>query len=336
MRVARAVLPAAAAGPAAAVLAAALTLGCARFDPPPAETLPPNSFAFGVFGDAPYQPWEQGRYRRLLADVDRTPIEWFIHLGDLFWYRCSNEAYELKARELRAVAHPVIYTPGDNEWSDCHDLRSGRYDPLDRLAELRRVFFAEPGVSLGNPRLELETQAADSAFAGFPENVRWRRGGFVFATLHLVGSRNAMEPFRGRPAASDVESATRLRADLAWMRAAFDTARATGAKGVVIVFHAEIGLDPARLDRPGEGYEELTAELGRAVATYAGQVILIHGDSHYERVDHPLNGPDGKPIERFTRIESFGSPDVGWVRVVVDSVAGRVVRVEPRRFRGWW
>jgi hypothetical protein len=38
-------------------------------------------------------------------------------------------------------------------------------------------------------------------------------------------------------------------------------------------------------------------------------------------------------LENFTRLETFGSPDIGWVRVVVDTVAGRVVEFEPRLMR---
>lgn len=315
-------------------VAAASTVGCSVSDPPRPEPLPPNSFAFGVFGDAPYQIWEQGRYRRLLADVGRADIAWLIHVGDLFWYPCSDEEYGLRLREMNAIPHPVAYTPGDNEWTDCHHAVPGRRDPLERLAALRRTFFARPGLSLGATPLAIETQATDPAFAEFPENVRWRRGGFVFATVHVVGSDNGMEDFDGRTPASDAESARRMRAAQAWTHAAFAAARAARAKGVVLAFHAEIGLDPTHESRAG--YEPLIAQLQHEAAAFDGQVIVIHGDSHQARTDHPPVGPNGSRVDRFTRIETFGSPDVGWMRVVLDTAAGRVVRVEPRLFRGGW
>ena len=34
-------------------------------------------------------------------------------------------------------------------------------------------------------------------------------------------------------------------------------------------------------------------------------------------------------------LETFGSPDIGWVRVVVDSVAGRIVAFESRLMPRW-
>ena len=39
----------------------------------------------------------------------------------------------------------MIYVPGDNEWTDCHRANNGGYDPLERLAFLRAMFY--PGRS---------------------------------------------------------------------------------------------------------------------------------------------------------------------------------------------
>ena len=63
---------------------------------------------------------------------------------------------------------------------------------------------------------------------------------------------------------------------------------------------------------------------------FRGEVLVIHGDSHQQHVDHPLKSAGGTPIANVTRLETFGSPEIGWVRVVVDTVRGRVVAMEPR------
>ncbi|HYR10207.1 MAG TPA: hypothetical protein VEQ60_20705 [Longimicrobium sp.] len=60
-------------------------------------------------------------------------------------------------------------------------------------------------------------------------------------------------------------------------------------------------------------------------------MLLIHGDTHHQRVDHPLRNARGEAYRNFTRLESYGSPDIGWVRVVVDSADGRITTYEPRR-----
>lgn len=304
----------------------------ARCGPEALEPVPADSFAFGVFGDGPYEPWEKGRFRRVLRDAGSADVAWLLHVGDIFWYPCTDQAYTRRRTQLDAVAYPVVYTPGDNEWTDCHDARPGGFDPLDRLASLRRIFFDHPGRSLGGRPMALASQAEDPAFAEFPENVRWRRGGFVFATVHLVGSSNALDPFQGRTAADDAEVERRTAAALAWLDAAFDAAERDSASGVVVAFHASPGFLPGE---PTHGYEAFLDRLRDRVAGFTGPVLAIHGDDHTLTIDHPLTDADHRPYTNFTRLETYGSPDIGWVRVVVDTVAGTFA-FQPRLMRGWW
>jgi hypothetical protein len=299
-------------------------------DAPPPAPLPANSFAFGVFGDGPYSRWEAGRFSRMIQEVNGADLQWFIHVGDILGERCADEVYREQLEKMNAIHHPVIYTPGDNEWTDCHSSGAGKHDPLERLALVRRTFFADPGQTLGGRRMAVETQARDPAYREFPENVRWTRGRFVFATIHLVGSYNGTRPFPGRGAAHDAEVARRNAAAVAWMDASFAEARRTQAAGVVLVTHANTGVDPRH--EPREGYGSFMHALHRQVAGFRGPVLLIHGDTHNQRVDQPLRDARGETYRNFTRLESYGSPDIGWTRVVVDTVTGRMT-YEPRKMR---
>jgi len=316
-------------------LVVVLSLIVAACGPPPAEPLPPDSFAFGVFGDGPYYPWEQGRFKRVLSDVSEADIEWLLHVGDILWAPCSDEAFEGRLADLNAVAHPVVYTPGDNEWTDCHEVRPGGYEPLDRLAAIRRIFFDDPALSLGALPMRLESQSQDSLFAEFPENARWARGGFVFITIHAVGSGNASDDFSGRTRENDEEVRRRSEAALSWLDGAFAVADETSAKGVVVAVHGNLGIGP---DSEGYdvGHEAFVDRLTNHVDGFSGVVLLIHGDSHVYRVDQPLTDQEGRIYANFTRLETMGSPDIGWVRVVVDTVAGQVTSYERRRMLGWW
>ena len=48
-------------------------------------------------------------------------------------------------------------------------------------------------------------------------------------------------------------------------------------------------------------------------------VVLVHGDSHYFRIDKPMKGTkSGRRIENFTRVETFGAPDVHWILATID------------------
>jgi hypothetical protein len=308
----------------------ALAAGCGGSPPPEPPPLAPGTFAFAVFGDGPYRSWENGRFERLIEDVNAADLAWFLHVGDVLWYPCSDDALLGRRRALETIRHPVVYTPGDNEWADCHDAVAGRFDPLERLRFLRRTFFADPRHSLGTPPLALESQSADPAWSEFVENARWRFGRFLFVTLHVVGSRNAEAPFEGRTEAHDAEAARRMAAALAWMDSAFAVAEADSLAGVVLAMHGDPHFDEAPADRGP--YRALLERMETHAAAFPGPVLCIHGDTHEFTLDHPFRRPGtGDTLDNFTRLETFGSPDIGWVRVVVDSVAGRLVAFEPRR-----
>jgi len=83
--------------------------------PPPPTPNPPGTFAFGALGDAPYYPWEGWRYPLTLQDMDGNDLAFSIHVGDIFWYPCSDDRYERSLRWFNGLKHPLIYVPGDNE-----------------------------------------------------------------------------------------------------------------------------------------------------------------------------------------------------------------------------
>ena len=64
---------------------------------------------------------------------------------------------------------------------------------------------------------------------------------------------------------------------------------------------------------------DFLAALETETLAFNGPVVMVHGDSHIFRIDQPLvNSTTGRVIENFTRLETFGTPDVHWVRVIVD------------------
>ncbi len=59
----------------------------------------------------------------------------------------------------------------------------------------------------------------------------------------------------------------------------------------------------------------------------------MHGDTHFFKLDKPLI-KQSDLIENFTRLETFGSPNVHWVRVTVDPNAREVFTVHPMIVKG--
>jgi len=295
---------------------------------------PPGSFAFAALGDAPYNPWEQRRFRLLLRDMDAHDLSWVLHVGDIFDRPCTDDQYRTALNRFNGLRHPVIYTPGDNEWTDCWLPGSGGFAPRERLATLRKIFFGDPHQSLGGRRVPLRTQADHREFREFVENVRWSHAGVVFATVHLIGSRNGSRSFPKRIAADDEEVQRRTAAAAAWLRESFAEATAAQAPAIVVAFHGTLAFG-----QPADArlvYEPFVTALGEEVERFGKPVLAVHGDAHTLTVDHPLvRQQAGRWLANFTRLEVPGSPAVGWVRVVVTPGAAQPFAFEPLIVSGW-
>lgn len=279
---------------------------------------PPGTFTFAVMGDAPYYAWEELQYRLVLQTLDANDLSWVIDVGDIFWRPCTDERYRQTLNEFNGLRHPVIYTPGDNEWTDCWEPGSGGFLPQDRLNQIRQTFFQNPTRSLGRAALLLVSQADREPFSEFVENARWVHEGIVFATVHIVGSKNGMKPFPARTEADDTASRRRTDAAVSWVRETFAEARNLNASAVVLSFHASAELEgPA--DAPyRQAFEPFIAAIEEESERFARPVLLAHGDGHEYTVDQPLvRRTTGRQLENVTRLQVPGSPAVGWVRVVV-------------------
>lgn len=276
-----------------------------------------NSFSFALIGDMPYYPQDDAKFDRLQAEVNADPsIAWVLHAGDIKTggAPCSDAYLEGRLESIQRFSHPVIYTPGDNEWTDCHRETAGGHQPLERLAKLRSLFFPKPGLTLGQRSMTLTSQASQQTYAEFPENTLWIRDGVVFAAIHLVGSMNGMMPFPGRSVADDNEAERRMNAALSWLQKAFDEANNLNSPGIFLMMHANPGFEM----RTTGSFKRFIDALEVATINFGKPVVLAHGDSHYFRIDKPLMGSVSKRrIEHFTRVETFGALDVHWLRVNV-------------------
>ena len=281
-------------------------------------------FSFAVIGDTPYYSGEEWIYAEMLKDLDREDLAFVVHIGDFKSGSspCSDELFAQRLRQFQSVRHPFIFVPGDNEWTDCH---RGGADPLERLAKLREIFYPDDD-SLGGRKLRLERQSADPRFAEFRENVRWTIGPALFIGLNLPGSNNNF----GRTPQMDDEYARRGLANAAWLAEGFDLAKKSGHAAVFIAIQADPRFERAsRHPAATDGYARFRQELLAHTLAYGKPVILVHGDTHRYRVDHPLVDPaTHKKVERFTRIESFGSPYVDWIRVSVDPTDPKLLAIK--------
>lgn len=279
---------------------------------------PPGTFSFAVLGDAPYYIWEEMQYRLVLQALNANDLSWVIHVGDIFWRPCTDEHYRQNLDRFNGLRHPLIYTPGDNEWADCWETKSGGFAPLDRLNRIRQIFFRDPTRSLGQNPLPLVSQAGREPFPEFVENARWTRDRIIFATVHIVGSQNGMKSFPARTERDDAEAKRRTEAATAWLRETFAEARTTNASAVVVSFHANPAFEEPIEDSYRRSFEPFITAVEEEAEQFAHPVLLAHGDNHLYTVDHPLiRRTTRRRLDNLTRLQVPGSPHVGWVRVIV-------------------
>lgn len=290
-------------------------------------------FAFAIVGDAPYNGLEEIEFARMLQDINQEHLAFVVHVGDIKSGAspCSDELYRQRKGMFQASRHPFILVPGDNDWTDCWRKAAGAYDPLERLAQLRLVFFGDAN-SLGQNTLRLERQSDDpgiaAEFRDYRENVRWVAKGVLFIGLNIPGSNDNF----GRTPRMDAEHEQRGRANAAWLRQGFELAKKAGYGAIFVFIQANPDFDLSyhrRVDR-ADGYASFKQELLAQALAFGRPVVLVHGDTHHFRVDRPLIDPSTlKRVEQFTRIESFGSPLVDWIRVSVDPENAKLISVSP-------
>jgi hypothetical protein len=295
-----------------------------------------EQFDFVALGDTAYNlEVDLPVYERLIETINRIRPAFSIHVGDTWGaLECTEDNHRWIFDWFKKYNHPVVYTPGDNEWTDCRKpevleayLRlirgegsqkdretiatvrqldnafagNGYADTLASLQTIREVFFAAPE-SLGKKTMPLVRQADVSEFTDVVENARWERAKVVFATVSVPGSGMGFtinDPVRA------MEAIERNKANVAWIKATFAEAATIDAKAVVIVMHASMFLD-------GDGGEFSGKELRgwtdgpyywvalaiRDLAEKFGRpVLLIHGDFHEFVVDRPffLSQGEAKP-----------------------------------------
>ena len=144
-----------------------------------------------ILSDTPYSDEEktmlqgpEGVLYQLVNQVKPTVV---MHLGDMKsgGESCTDELLkEHKAIINQVYPGKIIYTPGDNEWTDCdRDTLTHRFNELERLDFLTTLMYQTP------PLLERNLTAIKTQPAQI-ENKLWINDRLAVGTLHIVGTSN--------------------------------------------------------------------------------------------------------------------------------------------------
>jgi hypothetical protein len=315
-----------------ALLAAATVVSALSMAPPADGSAPRHHLTYAVYGDAPYgtSPTDTSEFLATPAFIDSVnadpDVSLVAHVGDIHsGKQFCTEAYDKSVASLwTRYDDPLVYTPGDNEWTDCHKAAEGggTYDsntqqikyvtdpatglpidyasgnPVANLDLIRSIFFPAPGQTLGGGHMRVLSQAQlpnplHPADRNYVENVMWSSDDVLFVTLDVPGgSNNDTDPWYGAPAMSPQQAqevSDRTGADLRWLNDAFTIAQLTRMKSVMIMVQADMwDLDGKTTDHLA-AYDSLVDSIATHTTSYGRPVLLINGDSHIYRSDNPLS-----------------------------------------------
>lgn len=274
-----------------------------------AKAEPVRFIAFGDLQDS--TPEGRAADRALIERINGEQPAFSVFIGDIKGGEdCTPALFQEVADIFAAHRAPLIYTPGDNEWTDCWRGKTFN-DPLERKGEVIRLFTAK-AKSIGAAPMPLHQQP------GQRENAAWAAGGIHFATLHITGSNNNLR----QDEAAIAEHLTRDERNLAWLEAAFERATGEGAAALVLVLHANPQW-AANWWEP-TGFDRFRASLAAGAKAFAKPILVVHGDTHSFRIDRPF-----KVAPNLIRLEVFGPPERGAVLVEADAADAAVFRFKP-------
>jgi hypothetical protein len=310
-----------------------------------------EKYTIALFGDMPYNTLGKQQYPNLLADINSAHVTFSVFDGDLKAGgdgACTDtNLYTPALNNFSTLEQPLIFLPGDNDWTDCwgrygaSTTAPGANDPIERLQHERDLFASTP-YSLGQRKLRLTRQSNEGGInAQYSENVRWQYGPVVYIGLNVQGS-NDNYPYAGVDGETRsqteidrqrAEEVARKAANLQWLKAGFDYAKQVGAAGVMVIAQANLNFnneDHLSDPRSWDAFPDYVNALRDAALAFPGQVAYVHGDSHYYKMDKPLNGPKGGVVANFTRVETFGARNTHWVSATIDTNNPNLFVFEPR------
>lgn len=271
----------------------------------------PDSVVLAVIGDVPDQPDSDkaiAEFPQLIQSINTDPTaSTTIHVGDIKGGEtpCVDQSYQDVFNLFQTFDQPLIYSIGDNEWTDCDRASAGSYDPEERLTKLREIFFSVPGTSLGKTTRQVSAQES------YPENQLWQEKGLTFATLHVVGTNNNLITRAGTPSAVEQsasgssEYGRRNNANISWIRNIFQQAMQDQSAGVALFLHADMWKTREEFSESIlGGFRQTIQELSIQAEAFGKPVLIVSGDNRF-REDQGVTWfslYDVSPVSNITQV----------------------------------
>jgi hypothetical protein len=300
-----------------------------------------QEYSFAILGDYPYTDAQLEELPQVATQVNADPeVSMVVHLGDIKSHgECSTSYYQNIKNWFHSFQDPLVYTFGDNEWTECYRPDEGRrYQPLERLDTLRAIFVPEPGKTLGRD-MTVQSQA-DS---GYPENVQFIQAEVSFGAFHTVGPRNGLFSWTGAggPTAEQRrEVSGRTDAAVELIQATFQTAREQDLRAVVLLTQADMFSPLSNSAADHTPYRSIVQTIAEETQRFGRPVYLFNGDTHEYVSEQPLVRQskwrdiyDVPTVENLTRITIDGDTNLtNYLKVTIRPHFSKVLLYDRVRF----
>jgi calcineurin-like phosphoesterase family protein len=266
-----------------------------------ADAATDDKVVFAVMGDMPYNDAEKAMFSlpdgKIVKAIQELNPPVLIFYGDFNKGNnsCTDSSFkELKGLMANLLPGKVIYTPGDNDWTDCdRTSMKERFDELERLAFIRNLFYSEKAAAMYKDVPNLTRQE------GTVENAAWEINGLVFGTLHLPGTNDGrMEILKTDVDHALNEADRRDESNDKWLDSLFEKANAEGKHGLVVTLQADIyrpeeGVADKVCDKESrqdcDGLKRIRDKIATMAKSFNKPLLLIHGDTNGYCFNRPVS-----------------------------------------------
>ena len=245
--------------------------------------------------------------------------------------------------------NPPLMNNTDNGWTDCYYPADGGYNPLERLAYMRKRFWNVTGGNVLG-RGFLPTQVTNTMY---PENQIFTYGNVVHIIVNVVGSNNGYYDNKDKSCntyinqvdpscnQSNTEFHARDAAVNTLVMEGFQRAKDSNIMAVMLYFQGDLfngpcggpQTNPACKTTPSgcaccditqpiqvsSGFINFWDTIVTGAQNFAGQVVMVHGDFHHFQIF-----PEPGGVKNLLSVMVPGNMDVGWIEADITASIGSI------------
>ncbi|MES2025106.1 MAG: hypothetical protein V4448_06095 [Pseudomonadota bacterium] len=243
-------------------------------------------FSFGVIAKPVQSANSETTLRESIEESDADNLAFVVVSGiKADNEACSDTLYKERRSLLDSAKNGVIVSITGNDWTRCGNTKN-RVTATERMNRIRDLFFTDE-FSFGDSKLPLVRQSMMPQFRSYGENMRWRIGDVMFATINLPANNNNYLNAAGR----NSEFEDRQTANSDWLKRLFLTAKISKVDGIVLFCDGNPLLKAEHSSMFSSGKREGFADIRRQILAFSekfhGKILIVHSDQNSRPVASP-------------------------------------------------